>query len=183
MFRQNHHLEKERIRKLYPIDIPQTGFTDSSIYGDDGSLQLGIEWPDPRFTDNDDGTVTDNLTNLVWLKDANCFGAVIWNNAIESSNELGDGYCGLNDGSFPGDWRLPNKNELSSIVDMSNYGNLLALPDGHPFINVIEAYYWSSTTAAFNQPAEAWYLRTYNGSMLYHAKSNFNYVWPVRDGD
>lgn len=28
----------------------------------------------PRFTDNADGTVTDNQAGLIWLKDADCFG-------------------------------------------------------------------------------------------------------------
>ena len=32
-------------------------------------------WTGVRFTDNGDGTVTDNLTALIWLKNANCFGA------------------------------------------------------------------------------------------------------------
>ena len=33
-----------------------------------------MQSPSPRFTDNNDGTVTDNLTGLVWLKNANLFG-------------------------------------------------------------------------------------------------------------
>ncbi|MFZ4859384.1 MAG: hypothetical protein ACOYL3_23655 [Desulfuromonadaceae bacterium] len=45
---------------------------------DDGELLIGAAWPTPRFTDNvvngiSNGTVTDNLTGLVWLKNANCF--------------------------------------------------------------------------------------------------------------
>ncbi len=32
----------------------------------------GIAWPAPRFTDNMNGTVVDNLTGLVWLKNADC---------------------------------------------------------------------------------------------------------------
>jgi hypothetical protein len=42
--------------------------------GQDGELQKGVPWPDPRFTDNADGTVTDNLTGLIWLRNADCFG-------------------------------------------------------------------------------------------------------------
>ena len=38
--------------------------------GHDGDYQMGVPWPDPRFTDNEDGTVTDNLTGLIWLEDA-----------------------------------------------------------------------------------------------------------------
>ena len=40
--------------------------------GQDGEYQKGVVWPAPRFTDNEDGTITDNLTGLMWLKDANC---------------------------------------------------------------------------------------------------------------
>jgi hypothetical protein len=41
--------------------------------GQDGDIQAGVAWPDPRFRDNGDGTVTDNLTGLMWLKDARLF--------------------------------------------------------------------------------------------------------------
>ena len=54
--------------------VPKSGQTSSNATGDDGDLQRGVAWPDPRFTDNGDGTVTDNLTGLIWLKNANCFG-------------------------------------------------------------------------------------------------------------
>ena len=39
--------------------------------GQDGEIQAGVAWPSPRFTDNGDGTMTDNLTGLMWTKDAN----------------------------------------------------------------------------------------------------------------
>ena len=39
--------------------------------GQDGAHLKGVVWPAPRFTDNNNGTVTDNLTSLIWLKDAN----------------------------------------------------------------------------------------------------------------
>jgi len=53
---------------------PKTGVTTSYAAGDDGALKKGVAWPNPRFTDNSNGTVTDNLTGLVWLKNANCPG-------------------------------------------------------------------------------------------------------------
>ena len=45
--------------------------------GQDGELQKGVS-VDPRFTDNADGTVTDNLTGLIWLKDVDCLGFKTW---------------------------------------------------------------------------------------------------------
>ena len=79
-----------------PAPVPRTGQTTSYAAGDDGALQKGVAWPNPRFTKNvnaaDDngagggtagngicdgtetcnGTVTDNLTELTWLRNTNC---------------------------------------------------------------------------------------------------------------
>ncbi len=33
--------------------------------------------PTPRFNDNSNCTVTDNLTGLIWLKSANCGGEMV----------------------------------------------------------------------------------------------------------
>ncbi|HOP46380.1 MAG TPA: DUF1566 domain-containing protein [Desulfobacteraceae bacterium] len=72
----------------------------------------------PRFTDNGNGTVTDNMTGLIWMKNARCTEFYFndttgknqrnWNNALTAANNLSAGYCGLTDGSSSGDWRLPN---------------------------------------------------------------------------
>ena len=87
--------------------------------------------------------------------------------------------CGLTDNSVPGDWRLPNRNELLSLVDVSK--SIPALPEGHPFANVVEEHYWTSTMADYNRPAEAWYLYMYDGSVRYEPKyASDNYAWPVR---
>ena len=67
-----------------------------------------LQWPDPRFRDNNNGTVRDKLTGLIWLQDADCFGMQAWHAALKSANLLADGQCGLTDGSGVNDWRLPN---------------------------------------------------------------------------
>ncbi|HEY6999536.1 MAG TPA: hypothetical protein VH851_16480 [Candidatus Binatia bacterium] len=54
--------------------VPRTGQTTSYATGDDGALRKGVVPPSPRFSDNANGTVIDNLTELIWLKDADCFG-------------------------------------------------------------------------------------------------------------
>ena len=89
--------------------------------------------PVPRFTDNLNGTITDNLTGLIWLKDAKCFGLLNWQTALDRAKGLADGTCGLTDNSVAGDWRVPNRNELTSLLDSSTFG--MALPPGHPFTN------------------------------------------------
>ena len=86
--------------------------------GQDGDLTAGVAWPNPRFTDNTDGTVTDNLTGLIWLQDAHCMAIspAIWTTALTNANTLATGACGLTDSSMAGDWRLPSVNELQSLI-------------------------------------------------------------------
>ncbi|MBI5016031.1 MAG: DUF1566 domain-containing protein [Deltaproteobacteria bacterium] len=129
--------------------------------GQDGELRAGGPWPDPRFTDHFDGTVTDHLTGLTWLKDANCMatwyldfdndgsvkdGAVLWQLAL-------DFVAGINAGTLPNcgaghsDWRPPNLNELESLGNYQE-GNLAGWLGGNGFLfdNVQPYYYHSSTT-------------------------------------
>ena len=132
----------------------------------------------PRFTDNGDGTVTDNLMGLIWLKDADCFGFRNWPNALSDSNTLASGSCGLSDGSVAGDWRLPNFRELHSLID---YGQFVpALPPGHPFSGVQDIY-WSSSSAEII-PVSAWTVYLDRGIITYDTKGSVHYVLPVRGG-
>jgi hypothetical protein len=61
--------------KLLPAPIPRTGQTKSYSIRDDGALKMGVSWPYPRFTDQGDGKIKDNLKGLMWLKNANYFGS------------------------------------------------------------------------------------------------------------
>lgn len=171
------------IRSLYAagVQLPKTGQTISYAAGDDGAIQAGAAWPNPRFTDNGNGTVTDNLTSLVWLKNANCFGAQLWLVAITSANMLASGTCGLTDGSVAGQWHLPSISELESLVDSERYNP--PLPLGHPFSSVLGAgaYYWSSS-GFYNFTTSAWVLYMGNGDVGYNPKTYSRYVWPVRAG-
>ena len=139
--------------------------------GQDGDLQKGVAWPDPRFTDNDDDTVTDNLTGLMWAQNANADGIKTWEEALT--------YCnGLMLGEHT-DWRLPNVKELQSLIDYGNLGP--ALPSGHPFTGVA-SHYWSSTTSAYFSD-DAWYVYLSYGFVYYDSKGYSFYVWPVRGGE
>ncbi len=54
----------------YPAEVRKTGQTISYKANDDGDLQMGITaWDAERFTDNFDGTMTDNLTGIMWTQD------------------------------------------------------------------------------------------------------------------
>lgn len=167
--------------------VPETGQTVTYATGDDGALRPGTPWPTPRFTANNNGTVTDNLTGLIWLQNANCsatLGGIVktsrltWVNALTWSNSLGSGFCGLTDNSSAGQWRLPTRLELKSLIDASI--TVPSLPVGHPFSAVQPDFYWSSTTYAGSN-FQAWFVSAF-GDVLNMPKSSVNYVWPVRGG-
>ena len=174
------------------VALPKTGQTASYATGDDGANQKGVAWPVPRFSDKGDGTVKDNLTGLIWLKNANCsatLGGVTnpgsglsWANALTWSNNLAGGSCGLTDGSTVGQWRLPSRNELSSLVDRSNSSP--ALPAGHPFTAAqSNNFYWSGSSYAGNS-TYAWVVSMLDGNVIVYGygKAHSFYVWPVRAG-
>jgi hypothetical protein len=153
-------------------EVPQTGQKISYATGDDGNLRSGKPWPNPRFTDNGDGTVTDQLTGLMWTKNADqANGTLDWEDALSKSIT-----CAV--GGFK-DWRLPNQKELQSLVDLGNVQP--ALPPGHPFENVKSSYYWSSTTAAKSED-HAWILHFYAGLATSDDKGGTHYVCYVRGG-
>jgi hypothetical protein len=142
----------------------------------------------PRFKDNGNGTVTDNNTGLIWLKNANCFGIRTWNQALLDANGLANGSCGLTDGSSAGDWRLSNRKELSSLVHDEYYNPCLSNTagtgqwiEGDPFTNVQSWFYWSSTNLPFNTDY-AWSVGMASGPITLAIKTTSYHVWPVRGG-
>jgi hypothetical protein len=162
-----------------PYPVAKTGQTTTYADRDDGALQKGVAWPNPRFTDQGDGTVTDNLTGLVWLKNADCAGEKTWDTAMTWAAALTSGSCGLSDGSTAGQWRLPTREELNSLVDSG--ASFPALPTGHPFTGVQSDYYWSSTSDA-SDTSLAWLVNINDGYVNLNGKANDYYVWPVRGG-
>jgi Protein of unknown function (DUF1566) len=160
--------------------------------GQDGAVQAGVAWPTPRFTDRGDGTVRDNLTGLIWLKNANCFGARLWAQALTAANTLASGRCGLSDRSVPGDWRLPTIRELHSLLDfdfanpaLSNAAGTGHWMEGDAFsgLDADDEFVWSSTTHTFS-PNNAWIVRWSDGFTFgQNSKGSGAIVWPVRGGD
>ncbi len=169
----------------YPVNLWETGQKISYYTGDDGDLERGVKWSYPRFMDNNDGTVTDNLTGLMWLKDADCMtsqypyltGGLTWEEAL-------DFVKGINNGTYPNcsagyyDWRMPNRKEIMSLTDRSQ--SYPALPAGFPFINVQPNWYWTSTISA-DFTKVAWDLRMWDGYLNVFGDYDRN-VWPVRGG-
>ena len=92
-----------------------------------------------------------------------------------------DYVAGMNAGTYANygytDWLLPNRKELSSLIDYSQSSP--ALPSGHPFTNVQSDSYWSSTSFAFDGSV-AWRLIIDSGYILDFFKTSIYNIWPVR---
>jgi hypothetical protein len=146
-----------------------------------------------RYTDNGNGTVTDNRSGLIWLKNANCFGGQKWKKAMQSAVNLASGQCGLRDGSRRGMWRLPSKDEWEAMIDekydslqkpglaLSNAAGTDKWKEGDAFSGVQTNNYWSSTTTAGGTTG-AWGVYLNGGGVGSYDEANTYYVWPVRGG-
>ncbi len=161
----------------YPANIWKTDSTSAS---------WGVTWPLLRFTDNGT-TVTDNLTGLIWAKDAgtpnfsSCTGGAMHWQGPDIPLPLEYVEC-LNANNYLNyyDWRLPNINELQSLVDYSQYSP--ALPTGHPSSATVQSkHYWSST-AHSDSAGDAWSVDFYGGGVYYGDRPTGSFVWPVRGG-
>jgi len=114
--------------------------------------------------------VTDNLTGLVWPKNAYIGGgAMTSQQALDFANNLT--LCGHSD------WRVPNVKELESLLDYSHYD--LALPSDHPFTNV--ACSRSSTTIPGSTTGTI-DINIIIGARTDWGKTSPTFVWPVRAG-
>lgn len=152
----------------------------------------------PRFRDNNNGTVSDNLTGLVWLKNANCIadnlgfdkdgtaddGGVTWQHGLDfvRGMNIGSFDCGdtSNGGGSQTDWRMPNSNELTSLTERGHISPP-PLPSGHPFSNVMSYWYWSSTTDDLFR-ASAWIEFFGHIGVYFPVKFNHYHIWLVRGG-
>lgn len=184
----NAHLEggrmfysrKDEHRLLWPVRgggdmLPRTGQAscfDSQGYsvpcpgsGQDGELRLGVAWPAPRFDICPDG-VADRLTGLCWLSPARLpTSPLTWAEAVAWATRE------------PG-WRLPNINELESLVDAERAGPALP-PELGPFF-AVEGL-WSATASGFD-PAWAFVLYVQKGAVGVGLRSGREFqAWPVRD--
>jgi hypothetical protein len=115
--------------------------------------------------------VRDNNTGLVWQKSP-ASTSVVHNVAAE--NCIDKTVVGGQKG-----WRLPSAVELASLLDPSVSGGQVALPLGHPFLNVQPSLYWSATTFAEDQSA-AWFVDFGGSSVRTAPKAQTWHFWCVR---
>lgn len=166
----------------FPANVWKTGQTISYYDGDDGDLRRGISWPSPRFTDNGDGTVTDNLTSLMWLKDANCYGTPDFETAYDTIADFNvhpGGYACADYTASYDDWRVPNRGELLSLIDHSR--QYPPLPTGYPFVDINPGQYRSCTTHA-NVDYMEWQVDLYYYGGVSYSGRGGKPLWPVRGG-
>ncbi|GIA23025.1 putative Fimh-like protein [Vibrio cholerae] len=137
--------------------------------------------PSTDFSDNGDGTVTHHTTGLIWQRcslgqswdGTDCTGTattLTWQQALAAGaqNTLG-GFS---------DWRLPNKNELASIVEYRCFGPAI---NSQAFPNTPSAWYWSSSPNAYNSDF-AWDVYFHDGRVYYSNKDANYHVRLVRAG-
>lgn len=139
--------------------------------GQDGETRLGRAWPVNRFTAAGN-VIIDRLTGLGWRRQATLTDApASWIEALAAVDELNRREAGQQTL-----WRLPNINELESLVDCETCRP--TLPAGHPF-EAVEDSYWSSTTSAF-EPDWAWALYLEKGAVgVGQKRGRHFFVWAV----
>jgi len=110
-----------------------------------------------RYVDCGNGTVTDQVTGLIWLAKSDCFNfSVSFAEANQTAQTLRSGTCGLSDNSVQGQWRLPTKAEWEATLLMpaapctfpalTNDAGSACWGDGpSSLLNVVADAYWSST--------------------------------------
>jgi hypothetical protein len=194
----------------YPAQPLKTGQTTSYGTGSDGDLEKGqppgVGMP-RSFTDNGDGTITDNNTGLMWEKKDDSGGihdkddTYTW--GMTSSPYTMNGtmvstfLATLNaSGGFAGytDWRVPNINELQGIVnyqvfDPSAYDAFHNAAGCAGCTDVTaetcsctrSSGYWSSTTGRYHE-SYAWYVYFRDGTVYGDSKSYGGSVRAVRGG-
>jgi hypothetical protein len=119
--------------------------------------------PNPAsYTDNGDGTVTDNVTKLVWQKAVTSTQAYAWCDAIN--------YCATL--TLAGrTWRLPTRIELLSLVDFTHASPAI---DSTAFPNVPGGkYHWTASPWVVSQlatkPQDSWMVNFASGGLSSNA--------------
>lgn len=111
VFSQSYHVVGTNQKKFYSsnhkIEIPQVG---QDYYGQDPQFP----GPTPTYKDNGNGTISDQITELMWVKERGP--KMTWDDALAgaSANRTG-GYS---------DWRMPTIKELYSLIEFSGINGI-----------------------------------------------------------
>ena len=148
------------------------------------SLALaGAAWAAAPFTVNPNQTATDSVTGLVWDQcplgqsgaacDVGSTATLVWGDALQAATTA-------NSANYKGftDWRVPNKNELQSLVKRDQY---IPAIDSQVFPNTPASGFWTSTSAA-HTPGHAWLVSFTSGDTTPYSKANAYHARLVRGG-
>lgn len=179
------------VRGSYPAGgttgFPLSGQTNIIHYpsqndlGDDGALQAGYPADGRRFRDNGNGTVSDRATGLIWQKADSAFcpvgewrGRLTWEEAFSYIKEMNkrrvSGYS---------TWRLPNYQELVSLVDFGQF-----YPALDPLLRstVQPSLHWSSNTRHAFDNSYHWAINLIQGHGTFFRQTETAYVIGVLGG-
>ena len=132
------------------------------------AVRGGQSWSFDHLVIKADKTVTDIKTGLVWSIESSGT-KKNWEGALK--------YCETYSLSGYSDWRLPERDELRSIVDYSR--NYPAIDT--KFFNAMSEFYWSSTSNTYYTDV-AWGVHFYDGDANLRKKSDSFFVRAVRGG-
>ena len=138
---------RSEAQKLLPTKLPDTGQITSytATQGEDADFIINA----PSYTDNGDGTITDNITGLMWQKVDG--GEMVFGNAAA--------YCSsLSLGGYK-DWRLPHSHELFSL---NNFDNLNPALNTVYFTKTLADYWWTSDFRA-DDTTKVWVVNAGGG--------------------
>lgn len=177
MLTLNHHWP----RALVLLVLLGVNAQASSLCAYRENMAITATTPSADFSDNGDGTVTHHKTGLIWQRcslgqswdGTDCTGEATiytWERALAAAEQ--NTLAGFRD------WRLPNKNELASIVEYRCYQPAI---NSQPFPNTPSGWYWSSSPYAYNSLV-VWGVYFDNGHVYYSNKGNDGHVRLVRSG-
>ena len=140
--------------------------------------------PTAQFTLHADGTATDTATGLMWMRcslgqtwdGSTCTGTATgytWQAALQVTQEINSGTSNADNDNAAGfaghtDWRLPNKNELASIVERRCWSPAI---NAAVFQNTPSSWFWSSSPNA-NNTGGAWDVGFNDGSVYWGGKGS-----------
>ncbi|MCI5167985.1 MAG: DUF1566 domain-containing protein [Candidatus Electrothrix sp. GM3_4] len=138
--------------------------------------------PTDQFTDNEDGTVTDTATGLMWKRclEGYTYSGGVCSGTLKTVNWEGALSLVTTDIGFADhtDWRLPNIKELQSIVEEQCYQPAVNL---ELFPNTPATEIWSNSPWAGSPTSDVWIIHFNQGDMIFGAKSASYNVRFVRD--